>query len=86
MAEKTRLDLDKEIGGATNEKVKASDEHFQHWSALTLNENDENERKRRHDTQVRLNTALVDKKIAEIARLEDELRSLEERFAQWKEV
>lgn len=28
IAEKTRLDLDKEIGGATNEKVKVSDEHF----------------------------------------------------------
>lgn len=68
------------------QKENASTEHFSHWQQLTLSENDEAERKRRHDKEVGLNSNLTDKKKEEIAQLEAELAAQEEKFAQWKEI
>lgn len=60
--EKARAELEREIMFATDQRNKQQDEHFDHWRQLTLTENDDNELKRRHATETRLNTDLKDKK------------------------
>jgi hypothetical protein len=84
--EKARTELEREIAHSTDQRNKQNDEHFDHWRQLTLTENDEAERVRRHETETRLNGATKEKKDAEIAVLEAELKGLKDKFAQWKEV
>lgn len=73
--EKARSELEKEISYATDQRYRQSDEHFDHWRQLTLTENDENEMKRRHDTETRLNTDLKEKKEKELEDLKAELQA-----------
>ena len=84
--EKARTELEREIAHTTDQRNRQTDEHFDHWRQLTLTENDEAERVRRHETETRLNGATKEKKAQEISVLEAELKALEDRFAQWKEV
>jgi hypothetical protein len=53
--EKARNELEREIAHSTDQRNRQSDEHFDHWRQLTLTENDEAERVRRHETETRLN-------------------------------
>lgn len=73
--EKARSELEKEISYATDQRYRQGDEHFDHWRQLTLTENDENEMKRRHDTETRLNTDLKEKKEKELEDLKAELQA-----------
>ena len=49
-------------------------------------ENDEAERKRRHDKEIGMNTELTEKKVAEIAQLEDENTQLRDQVSDLQEL
>lgn len=84
--EKGRAELEKEINFISDQRNKQKGEHFDHWRQLTLADNDERERERRHETETRLNGELDAKKSTEVEILEKELKALEDKFAQWEEM
>ena len=84
--QRARLELEADLRNLENQFQKQSDEAFRNGIFLKKDEASETEKKRRHDKEMELTNALVEKKLADKEQLQNDLNALNQQYLSMNEL